>query len=587
MKSYRLSSFCQCLLACISFVIVALGQPAWVPLFAPLAAAFGYALFFRILLAYPSAKQRFYLGTAWFFCIQLLQLSWFLSHPYSYIYGVYFALSLWLGLQFGLLSLCITPNAMTSWLKIFGMAGLWTIFEWSRLFVLAGFSWNPAGLALSANLYSLQAASVAGTYGLTFWVMLANLTMLRLYMTHHEKPAHIKRASSLLLASFVALVPYIFGFLQLSYHAPKMAALPPSLHFHALLVQTAFAPEELEGNRTRKNPIQQALEEWQAILATLRNHSSSRISLIALPESVVPFGAYAFAYPLHEVLKAFHDILGKESLKALPSPQYPLASYQRAYDSKEGSASGKILVSNAFIAQGIANFFNTPLLAGLEDAEDTPHRERLYYGAALLFSPYASQDKQQEFSFPKRYAKRVLVPMGEYIPFAFCRELARGYGIQGSLTPGSKACTMDACGIPFSPSICYEETFGHIVRESKSLGACLLVNITNDAWYPSSRLMQQHCDLARLRTVENGLPLMRSCNTGITCSIDSLGRMRSILGGKDPLAAEWQQAALLATVPLYTYPTLYGIAGDLLIIALSFAVIFLEIIRQLIIKLKK
>ena len=127
--TFPLSLPYQVLLAALSFFLVAFGQPAWISWTAPLAAAAGYALFWRILLAYPSRAQRFWLAGAWFCGVQLVQLSWFASHPYGYIYGVYFFLAFWFGLQFAIIGIFITPFCLKKLKHLLAIAGLWTIFS--------------------------------------------------------------------------------------------------------------------------------------------------------------------------------------------------------------------------------------------------------------------------------------------------------------------------------------------------------------------------------------------------------------------------------------------------------------------------
>ena len=105
------------------------------------------------------------------------------------------------------------------------------------------------------------------------------------------------------------------------------------------------------------------------------------------------------------------------------------------------------------------------------------------------------------------------------------------------------------------------------MRENRLTGAELLVNVTNDGWFPHSRLPQQHSDHSRLRTVETGIPLVRACNTGVTAACDSLGQ---VLGA---LSEESGQGTLLVDVPLYSYFTLYTVWGDLFIIALAISLV--------------
>ena len=222
-------------------------------------------------------------------------------------------------------------------------------------------------------------------------------------------------------------------------------------------------------------------------------------------------------------------------------------------------------VTNAYLLQALANLYNAEVVSGLEDAEDTPEGLQ-YYSAAIHVQPNLAH--QAPFII-QRYEKRILMPMGEYIPFAFCRTLAAAYGIQGSFTHGKEAKLL-GCRQPLGMCICYEETFGHLMRENSQKGAQVLVNLTNDGWYPESLLPQQHFDHARLRTVENGLPLLRACNTGVTGAIDSFGRVIAVLDNRSEAPG-----ALHVNVPLYSYTTLYRTVGDTLIVLVSlFSLLF-------------
>ena len=159
--------------------------------------------------------------------------------------------------------------------------------------------------------------------------------------------------------------------------------------------------------------------------------------------------------------------------------------------------------------------------------------------------------------------------MGEYIPFSFCRDLAAKYGVFGSFTPGEDVVVWGNDRCKFGVSICYEEIFGDMMRENRLHGANMLLNITSDAWFPQSKLVRQHFEHARLRTVENGVPLIRACNTGVTGCVDALGRDVALLGENDR-ERETLSEALYVAVPTYHYRTLYSRFGDGLIVGFSF-----------------
>ncbi len=102
-------------------------------------------------------------------------------------------------------------------------------------------------------------------------------------------------------------------------------------------------------------------------------------------------------------------------------------------------------------------------------------------------------------------------------------------GEQG-FVPGPGVRTLHLSGLPaIGPLICYEAIFpGQVVRAVDPPD--LLVNITNDAWFGDSAGPRQHLAAARLRSVEEGLPMVRAANTGISAVIDAHGRLVKELG---------------------------------------------------------
>lgn len=128
------------------------------------------------------------------------------------------------------------------------------------------------------------------------------------------------------------------------------------------------------------------------------------------------------------------------------------------------------------------------------------------------------------------YDKVHLVPLGEYIPFH--RQLAPVSGLigRGSFEEGESRKTLSLTGLPpFSPVICYEVAFPGAVTGPGARPRWLL-NVTNDAWFGLSSGPFQHLTSARLRSVEEGLPMIRAANTGISAVIDAYGQVVASLG---------------------------------------------------------
>ncbi|MGD9637806.1 MAG: apolipoprotein N-acyltransferase [Alphaproteobacteria bacterium] len=123
------------------------------------------------------------------------------------------------------------------------------------------------------------------------------------------------------------------------------------------------------------------------------------------------------------------------------------------------------------------------------------------------------------------YDKTHRVPFGEYVPFRSFRPIGKiteGYVDLGK-GAGAKIITTDILP-PFTPIICYEVIFSGEIKP-KGLQPSWFLNITNDGWYGQSSGPYQHLAAAKMRAVEEGIPLVRVANTGISCIIDALGRV--------------------------------------------------------------
>lgn len=159
----------------------------------------------------------------------------------------------------------------------------------------------------------------------------------------------------------------------------------------------------------------------------------------------------------------------------------------------------------------------------------------------------------------QRYDKHHLVPFGEYMPFAdiFARfglfGLAAGQGYGYSAGPGAQVWDLGPLG-KVLPLICYEAVFPQDLRAAPERPDWVL-QITNDAWFGNFSGPYQHLAQARLRAVEQGLPMLRSANTGVSAVIDARGRVTHAL----PLNTAGQ---LTAPIPPALPPTVYARWGD-------------------------
>jgi apolipoprotein N-acyltransferase len=162
------------------------------------------------------------------------------------------------------------------------------------------------------------------------------------------------------------------------------------------------------------------------------------------------------------------------------------------------------------------------------------------------------------------YDKHHLVPFGEYIPFRDkikLKPIASALAGIGDFTRGDGPGTLTVAGLPsFSPLVCYEVIFPHEVVPENNRPEWI-VNVTNDAWYGRTSGPYQHLDTARVRAIEEGLPLARAANTGVSAMIDPLGRIIA----RQTLETEGFVDSFL---PKPLLPTLYAKTGDGLFLAM-------------------
>jgi apolipoprotein N-acyltransferase len=218
----------------------------------------------------------------------------------------------------------------------------------------------------------------------------------------------------------------------------------------------------------------------------------------------------------------------------------------------------------AQIAQGLPQ--NTFLFTGamrLADP-DNPAQSGVYNSIYVI---------DHQASIRAVYDKVHLVPFGEYLPF---EDLLERIGLQtlteqrGGFLAGDRHRLITVPGAPSAlPLICYEIIFPGELRSSEERPGWI-VNVTNDGWFGNSSGPYQHLQQARVTAIEQGLPLVRAANTGISAVVDPVGR----IVGSLPLASE---GVLDASLPRSIGAPIYARFGDapaaaLVLIAFVFAI---------------
>jgi len=216
-----------------------------------------------------------------------------------------------------------------------------------------------------------------------------------------------------------------------------------------------------------------------------------------------------------------------------------------------------------------------PLLYGALTFERTGRKSGNSFNGAIL--------RRADGQVSGDYAKRVLMPYGEYLPLeAYIPGLREFSPASGNFTSGNSSAPLE---VPLSegrvikgvPLICYEDLVPWLSGEGTRRAGNVLVNITNDAWYGATAAPYQHQLLAQWRAVEFRKSFIRATNTGLTSVTSPSGRMVEEL----PIFVEGK---IVREIPLLEGATIYALLGDepfLMLMALSlltlkFAIVFRE-----------
>ncbi|UCH00751.1 MAG: apolipoprotein N-acyltransferase [Deltaproteobacteria bacterium] len=230
-----------------------------------------------------------------------------------------------------------------------------------------------------------------------------------------------------------------------------------------------------------------------------------------------------------------------------PETAVPFFFQDRSYLSKEVFKAAKITNSNIL--------FGSP--AYVKDKDDI-----FYYNRAYILSENRVFD---------HYDKVHLVPFGEYVPLKkYIPFVHRLVPAAGDFSSGKEVKPINTPDLRIGVLICFEAIFPDISRKFAIQGAELIVNITNDAWFGHTSAPYQHLSMAVFRCIENGLPMARAANTGISAFILANGKIvdKSGLFVRDVLKKE---------IKLRQNKTFYSQSGDIFAIL----ILIITIIRSL------
>lgn len=211
--------------------------------------------------------------------------------------------------------------------------------------------------------------------------------------------------------------------------------------------------------------------------------------------------------------------------------------------------------------QALANS-NTALITGILD-----YRQFDYYNSLIALGQDAADTVDEPYfhGHSNRYEKHQLLPIGEFVPFEdILRPLAPLFDLpMSSFRRGDyQQPNLRAKGFMLSAAICYEIAFPRQVRANLLPTTDFILTVSNDTWFGTSHGPAQHMQIARMRALELGRPLLRATNNGISALINENGQQIA-------RAPQFEKATVSAAVPVVTGQTGYATWGEWLAASLA------------------
>ena len=352
--------------------------------------------------------------------------------------------------------------------RLFFLPSAWVLLEFARAHLLTGFGWAALGYSQYKNILMIQIADLTGVYGVTFVIVLVN-TWLQEIVRQRVFAKKLNAGKEFVFAGLI-----VVGILAavIGYGFWSQQDPTPADQSRIAVIQGSI-PLELKWNKSAWPLI---LEKY---LLLTQKAAAEKPDLIIWPETAFP----GFIWEVPEDMEKIKGFVAEKKI---------------------------------------------PLLLGLVTMESGK-----YYNSALLLADTGEAKEQ--------YDKIHLVPFGEFIPFRGSFSFLRDVIPIDDFTAGSRFTLfpVEASLGPkvlrykkFGVLICFEDSVEDIARQFAQEGAHMFVNITNDAWFKDTKAPFMHLSSSVFRAVENRRPVVRSANTGVSCFIDSRGRVKSYLQDK-------------------------------------------------------
>ncbi|MBP5358867.1 MAG: apolipoprotein N-acyltransferase [Treponema sp.] len=441
-----------------------------------------------IVIKYSKIPFSFFLGLLYGSLSYGFLFSWIGTYSsYAMIIGV-IAFSLLFGLLFIALK---TADLLFKDKSFYIMALLWCIFEYLKTKGFLGFSYGILGYALWKSPLLIQCARIGGVWLLSalcvFTSMVLASTADRIF-TAFKKPDYDSSKKFFTTITVLKKQSFLFLFLILSFIAVILYGIHsvnrgqgPVRKIPVLCVQ----------NNTDSNKY--GMDVYKKDVSTLI--SLTQEGLKNHPETAIVIWPETAVVPPIEM----HYSNGTED------DRYEMIERLLLFINKTGKC----------------------FVIGNQRSVDNGGPYSDDYNSCLVFDSSLDNVIPPE---PLVYAKNHLVPFTEYFPYEKAFPGLYEKLLEGDThlwTPGTEKTVFNLRNIKFSTPICFEDSFGDLCRSFVKNGAECLFNLSNDSWSAKRFCQKQHLSMAVFRSVENEVPSARSTASGVTCFIDSKGRINN------------------------------------------------------------
>jgi apolipoprotein N-acyltransferase len=485
----------------------------------PVAAWFGLVPLLLLALR-SSGRSAFWWGWLCGGVMNAITLAWLLRLGRTFglwplmVLG-WLALAVYCGLYWGLFAWAVSDlwrrlNARMGSARLCGIVMIllvplfWVGLEYLRGKLFTGFPWNQLGASQYGNMVVLRVATLGGVYAVSAVLVIMNMALAamanRAIDAAHRMAGRRRFNVELALGLLTCAICWSWGVMDLR----RVHADRPIGHVRMTLVQPNLRLMGRTDSASNR-------DHFRVILEQLDLAAFTRPDVLILPETAIPTVLRYDGY----TRRTLAEVVGQ-----------------------------------------------TPLLTGcLDAASEVDYQDNRLYNAALLL---------REDEIIGAYRKQHLVPFGEYLPFVkwlpFDVPDPLGFDCVAGDGPALMSLPVVTGGETQSVSlavlICFEDAFASVADAAVEAGAKVLVNLTNDGWFENSGAARQHMAQSVLRAVEQGVPVVRCANTGVSCVVDRDGRVPAVMA--DETGNHEIRNFRPYNVPVYSRAgnTPYAIIGD-------------------------